>query len=148
MNRQRLYFGPLAHSVLGIVFALLIMMQSISISHSGTRIAASPINGVMSESLRAGSVVDFVSSQLCDHNAKNGAPSDGDCHHIGFCALCTTSDRTVSLDMAPAPSRLLLILTPDDEVEGRPSLSEERLLPLPSSSGLSESHYPTAPPAV
>lgn len=148
MNRQRLHFGHFARSALGIVFALLFMIQSLGILHAQTGIAASSISGVTSGSLHAGSVADFVSNQLCDHDAKNGAPSRGDCHHIGFCALCSTSDRTVSPDMAPAPSPLLLILTPDDEVEARLSTSKERLLPQPFSSGLSESHYPTAPPAA
>lgn len=142
MKRRRTYLDLLAQRALAIAFACLFIFQAGGLFH-GTAVLASP-----SQTSMLAETVDriAVASEHCNRLTHDGAPANGQCDHAGFCPFCSASDRDAKLLDAPPAASVIGILAPEDETPGRFARSVERATPLPSSSGLDESRFATAPP--
>ena len=144
MKRRLTYFDRSARRALAIVFACLFSFQALGVFHAAAAMAAPSIPGAVAETIHG--TVAVVAGEHCDRLAHQGAPDQGQCDHPGFCPFCSASDRDAALLGAPPPSPLSDVLAPEDEPAARFVRSIERSTPLPTSSGLNESRFATAPP--
>ena len=146
MKRSHTYFDRSARRALAIVFACLFIFQAVGFFHAAGAMAAPSVRGAVAETIHGTAAV--VAGEHCDRLAHQGAPDHRPCDHAGFCPFCSVSDRDATLYGAPPPSPLIGVLAPEDEPAGRFARSIERSTPLPTSSGLDESRFATAPPRV
>lgn len=143
MRRNHTYFDRSARKALAIVFMCLFFFQSVGFFHATAATTGPSLPSAAAETI--GVTLAAVAGEHCDRLAHQDVPDHGQCHHAGFCPFCSQGERDSALG-APPPSLLIDILVPDEEpsahfvpMAGGPS-------PLPSSSGLDESRYATAPP--
>ncbi len=145
-KRSHAYFDRSARRALTIVFACLFIFQAVGFFHTAAAMAAPAQQKTVAETIHATAVV--VAGEHCDRLAHPGAPDHSQCDHAGFCPFCSAGDRDAALFGAPPPSPVIAVLAPGDEPAGRFARNIERSTPLPTSAGLDESRYATAPPRV
>jgi hypothetical protein len=147
MKRRYAFIDGSVRRALAIVFACLFVFEAAGLSCGVAAMAStlSPAGAIAETNHAMGDVAD-VASQRCDRFSHDGAPAGGRYDHIGFCAFCSAGARDAALFNAPPPSPLIAILTPADAPPGRLERGVDRDFPLPSSSGLDESRFATAPP--
>jgi hypothetical protein len=144
MKPRHTYFDRPARRALAIVFACLFIFQAVGFFHTAAAMAAPAQQKTVAETILG----TAVAGEHCDRLAHPGAPDHSQCDHAGFCPFCSASDRDAALLGAPPPSPVIAVLAPGDEPAGRFARNIERSTPLPSSSGLDESRFATAPPRV
>ena len=141
MKRRQTYLDLLARRALAIIFACLFIVQAVGLLHVRAAAASPTQNGAIAEMARGALV-----GEHCSKLASDQGPVKGQCDHAGLCAFCSFGDRETALLESPPSSSLIAILAPEDEPARRFARSVERATPLPSSSGLDESRFATAPP--
>ena len=143
MKQNRTSFERLARRALAFLFAGLFVLQAIGLFHNMHTIAAlAPPLDAPIETVSMTGASPATLGERCGEPAEHGAPAQGHCDHIGFCALCEIADRENVLFDVP---ELIAVLTPDDEPAVRLTRRIDRA-PRLSSSGLDESRFATAPP--
>lgn len=145
MKRPNAYIDGSTRRALAIVFACLLIFQAFGLVHATAAMAAPTQPGAVAGAVEGNAA---TASEHCNRLAHQGAPDQNQCDHAGFCPFCSAGDREAALLGEPPPSPVIAVLAPGDEPAGRFARSFDRSAPLPSSSGLDESRYATAPPRV
>ena len=144
MQRSHTYFYCSARKALATVFVCLFFFQSVGFFHVAAAMAGPSLTGAPAETI--GGTIAVVAGEHCDRLAHQEAPDHGQCHLAGFCPFCSQGERNYSVFGAPPPTLLLYNLAPDEEPADRFAPIAGNSSPLPSSSGLDESRFATAPP--
>ena len=145
MKQPNVYIDGLTRRALTIVFACLFIFQAVGLFHAAAAMASPTPPGAVAGAVEGNAA---TASEHCNRLAHQGAPDQNQCDHADFCPFCSAGDREAALFGAPPPSPVIAVLAPGDEPAGRFVRSFDRSAPLPSSSGLDESRYATAPPRV
>lgn len=146
MKRRLAFLDGLVRGTLAIVLACLFVFHAAGLTRSAASPGPTLSQGAVAATIRATAGVARAAGEHCDRLSRDGAPADGRCDHMGFCALCSAGGRDGALFDAPPPSPLIAILMPADARPGRLARGVERDFPSPSSSGLDKSRLATAPP--